>query len=280
MSEATTPCADMLYVGQIAARRHRRSQPTTSTARPAAETAGSPRCASPIAGTSARSWRAMEFGFLFDENRRLLVDRLPRHRGVVSTRVAYDLLASEAAARELRGDRQGRRAGVATGSASGAPSRRSGSGAALISWSGSMFEYLMPSLVMRGAGGSLIEQTNRSDRRAPDRLWRRPRRAVGHLGIRLQRARSGTHLPILQLRRARPGASSGAWARTPSSRRTRRRSRRWSIPWRRLPTSPRLAAIGGRGRYGFYEAIDYHAGRLPEGDPVRWCAPTWRTTRA
>ena len=36
-----------------------------------------------------------------------------------------------------------------------------GHGAALISWSGSMFEYLMPSLVMRAPSGSLLEQTNR-----------------------------------------------------------------------------------------------------------------------
>ena len=35
-----------------------------------------------------------------------------------------------------------------------------GRGAALISWSGSMFEYLMPSLVMRAPLGSLLEQTN------------------------------------------------------------------------------------------------------------------------
>src|SRR5206468_6692152 len=34
-------------------------------------------------------------------------------------------------------------------------------GAALISWSGSMFGYLMPSLVMRAPIGSLIEQTSR-----------------------------------------------------------------------------------------------------------------------
>src|SRR5208283_746922 len=33
-------------------------------------------------------------------------------------------------------------------------------GAALISWSGSMFEYLMPSLVMRAPMGSLIGQTS------------------------------------------------------------------------------------------------------------------------
>ena len=30
-----------------------------------------------------------------------------------------------------------------------------------MSWSGSMFEYLMPSLVMRAPAGSLIEQTSR-----------------------------------------------------------------------------------------------------------------------
>ena len=47
-----------------------------------------------------------------------------------------------------------------------------GDGAALISWSGSMFEYLMPSLVMRAPAGSLLEQTNRLIVRAADRLWR------------------------------------------------------------------------------------------------------------
>src|SRR6266853_1256381 len=34
-------------------------------------------------------------------------------------------------------------------------------GSALISWSGSMFEYLMPSLVMRAPAESLVGQTNR-----------------------------------------------------------------------------------------------------------------------
>ncbi len=36
-----------------------------------------------------------------------------------------------------------------------------GYGSALVSWSGSMFEYLMPSLVMRAPAGSLLEQSNR-----------------------------------------------------------------------------------------------------------------------
>ncbi|MFL6200320.1 MAG: hypothetical protein ACJ76J_14165, partial [Thermoanaerobaculia bacterium] len=34
-------------------------------------------------------------------------------------------------------------------------------GAALISWSGSMFEYLMPALVMKTPAGSLLNQTCR-----------------------------------------------------------------------------------------------------------------------
>ena len=48
-----------------------------------------------------------------------------------------------------------------TGSGSAAPSTPIAHGAALISWSGSMFEYLMPSLVMRAPAGSLLEQTSR-----------------------------------------------------------------------------------------------------------------------
>src|SRR5205085_8273868 len=72
----------------------------------------------------------------------------------------YDLLASEARLASFvaiaKGDIPSRhwfRLGRAV-----APIER---GAALISWSGSMFEYLMPSLVMRASAGSLIEQTNR-----------------------------------------------------------------------------------------------------------------------
>ena len=42
-----------------------------------------------------------------------------------------------------------------------------------------------------------------------------------------------------------------------------------------------LAAIGARGRYGFYEAVDFTPSRVPEGADVRAGAlPTWRITRA
>ena len=48
-----------------------------------------------------------------------------------------------------------------TGSGSAEPRPRWSGAAALVSWSGSMFEYLMPSLVMRAPAGSLLETTNR-----------------------------------------------------------------------------------------------------------------------
>ena len=57
-------------------------------------------------------------------------------------------------------------------------------GSALISWSGSMFEYLMPSLVMRAPAGSLLEQTNRLVVRQQMK-YGAERRAVGRFGIRL-----------------------------------------------------------------------------------------------
>ena len=43
----------------------------------------------------------------------------------------------------------------------------------------------------------------------------------------------------------------------------------------------RWPTIGARGRYGFYEALDYTPSRLPEGKrSARSSAPTWRITRA
>ena len=97
-----------------------------------------------------------------------------------------------------------------TGSGSAAPSRRSAHGAALISWSGSMFEYLMPSLVMRAPAGSLLEQTSRLIVQRQIAYGAELGPALGRLGVRLQRARSRAHLSVFELRRARPRVSSAA----------------------------------------------------------------------
>ncbi len=138
---------------------------------------------------------AMEFGFLFDADRQLLSIG---YRGADSSLDPnyYDLLASEARLASFfaiaKGDipakhwfRLGRTLTPING------------GSGLISWSGSMFEYLMPSLVMRAPAGSLLEQTNRLVVLAAGRIRRRARRALGHVGIGiLMRATSSRPINI------------------------------------------------------------------------------------
>ena len=63
----------------------------------------------------------------------------------------------------------------------------------LLSWSGSMFEYLMPLLVMPTYENTLLDQTYTRGGRAADRLRQAARRAVGHLGIAAT-TRSTSHL--------------------------------------------------------------------------------------
>src|SRR5256886_11387595 len=102
---------------------------------------------------------SMQFGFLLDAERRLLSVGYRTAEGALDPS-CYDLLASEA-----------RLASFVAIAKSDGPARHwfrlgravtpVGHGAALISWSGSMFEYLMPSLVMRAPAGSLLEQTSR-----------------------------------------------------------------------------------------------------------------------
>ena len=58
-------------------------------------------------------------------------------------------------------------------------------GAALISWSGSMFEYLMPSLVMRAPAGSLLDATSRLVVGRQIAFAEQAEFALGHFGIRL-----------------------------------------------------------------------------------------------
>ena len=159
--------------------------------------------------------RGMDFGFLFDPVRKLFA---------IGYRVAdgsldpghYDLLASEARLTSF--------VAIAKGDVPVSHWFRLGRAltpveqdSVLVSWSGSMFEYLMPALVMRAPAGSLLEQTCRLVVRRQITLRRGARRAVGSLGVRLQRPRPRDDLPVFELRRARPRAPAGA------ERRRRRR---------------------------------------------------------
>src|SRR5713101_1322489 len=111
-------------------------------------------------GTVAgKMFDAMKFDFLLDPARHLLSIGYRVADGSLDFN-CYDLLASEARLASF--------VAIAKGDVPARHWFRLGRGltpvdrgSALISWSGSMFEYLMPSLVMRAPAGSLLEQTNR-----------------------------------------------------------------------------------------------------------------------
>ena len=99
----------------------------------------------------------MDFRFLFDEQRNLLTIGY-RVNERMQDESCYDMLASEARLASFfaisKGDLPTRhwfRLGRTLTELKG--------GAALVSWSGSMFEYLMPSLVMRGPSNGMLDQT-------------------------------------------------------------------------------------------------------------------------
>ncbi|WP_174406732.1 GH36-type glycosyl hydrolase domain-containing protein [Desulfovibrio subterraneus] len=99
----------------------------------------------------------MEYEFLYDEARRLLtigynVDECRKDQS------CYDLLASEARFATFVGIAQGRLP-QESWFALGRLLTTAGGGPTLLSWSGSMFEYLMPNLVMPSYPNTLLDQT-------------------------------------------------------------------------------------------------------------------------
>jgi len=205
---------------------------------------------------------AMKFDFLLDPQRRLLSIGYRAADGTLDPS-CYDLLASEARLASFVAIAKG---DVATRHwfRLGRPVTPVGNGAALISWSGSMFEYLMPSLVMRAPAGSLLEQTSRLIVRRQMTYgatlglpWGISESAYNARDLQLTYQYSNFGVPGLGLKRGlsedvvvAPYATALA-AMVEPERATRNLAR--------------LAALGALGRYGFYEALDYTRSRLPEG---------------
>ncbi len=161
---------------------------------------------------------AMDFGVLFDADRQLLSIGYRVGDGTLDPS-CYDLLASEARLASFvaiaKGDvptRHWFHLGRAVTPVHG--------GAALISWSGSMFEYLMPALVMRAPAGSLLDETNRIVVRPAGGIWRR--RAVSRGACRNPRTtRAIRSSPTSTRASASPASDSSAdlattrwWRRT------------------------------------------------------------------
>ena len=222
-----------------------------------------------IESTAQDMSKSMQFGFLLDPERRLLSIGYRAVEGTLDPS-CYDLLASEA-----------RLASFVAIAKNDVPARHwfrlgrtvtpVGHGAALISWSGSMFEYLMPSLVMRAPSGSLLEQTNRL-------IVQRQIQYGGELGIpwgvsesaynardlELTYQYSNFGVPGLGLKRGlsenvviAPYATGLAVMVDPE---------------RSVLNFARLIATGARGRYGFFEALDYTPQPCAQGIPRCRCS--------
>ena len=208
---------------------------------------------------------AMQFGFLLDPARQLLSIGYRVAEGTLDPN-CYDLLASEARLASIvaiaKGDvppRHWMRLGRALTPV--------GRGLALISWSGSMFEYLMPSLVMRAPIGSLLERTSRAVVRRQIQYgaelgipWGISESAYNVRDLALTYQYSNFGVPGLGLKRGlsedavvAPYATALAAMVDPAAA-TRNLGR--------------LAAAGGSGPFGYYEALDYTPERLPEGASV------------
>ena len=207
----------------------------------------------------------MEYGFLFDEDRKLLSIGYLASEGKLDLN-CYDLLASEARLASFlaiaKGDIPARhwfRLGRAV-----TPVRN---GAALISWSGSMFEYLMPSLVMRAPAGSILEQTSRlivqrqMDYGATLGVpWGISESAYNARDIELTYQYSNFGIPGLGLKRGLSANTVIAPYATALAAMVNPRAAASNLD--------QLAAGGAKGRYGFYEALDYTESRVPEGKRV------------
>ena len=170
---------------------------------------------------------AMEFGFLFEKGRQLLSIGYLISESALDPN-CYDLLASEARLASFfaiaKGDIPARH-WFRLGRGATAVSR----GSALISWSGSMFEYLMPPLVMRAPVGSLLEQTDRL-------VVRRQIEYGATLGLPWGISESAynaaiSNSPINIRTSGCPGwVLNVDWAKIASSLPTRRAWRRWLSP--------------------------------------------------
>ena len=203
------------------------------------------------------AWQA-DFGFLYHRKRHLF------HIGY---RVAeqqldagfYDLLASESRLTSLLAIAKGD-VPVSHWASLGRPFYAVGSDAGLRSWSGSMFEYLMPSLVLAEPSGSvlreaclaaLLEQIAFAD--AHSVPWGISESAYAGRDHTLAYQYAPQGVPRLALRRTPPDELVIAPYATALAAQI--------APHRASRNFSALAALGARAEYGFIEALDFTPGR-------------------
>ena len=217
------------------------------------------------AETADSMFSTMDFKFLYDNTKKLFSIGFRVADGTLDTS-CYDLLASEARLTSFLA--------IAKGDVPTAHWFRLGRfmtpvarGAALVSWSGSMFEYLMPALIMHSPEGSMLSQTYRqvvrrqidygAERNVP---WGISESAFNARDLNLTYQYSGFGVPGLGLKR---GLSEDTVISPYSTALAA-----MIFPSAAVQNFKRISKAGGDGRYGYYEALDYTKTRVPEGKEV------------
>jgi cyclic beta-1,2-glucan synthetase len=215
-----------------------------------------------LARTCDQIVEEMDFRFLFDGERKLFTIGY----NVSASRTDnsyYDLLASEARLASF--------VAIAKGDVPqehwfrmGRPLTNVDGGRALISWTGTMFEYVMPLLVMRNYRNTLLDETYRTivnrqieygqERGVP---WGISEAAYNVRDLTLNYQYGPFGVPGLGLKRGliedlvvAPYATILAAEINPRAA---------------IENLRRLENEGGLGPYGFYEAVDYTRERVPQG---------------
>jgi cyclic beta-1,2-glucan synthetase len=205
----------------------------------------------------------MEYGFLFDKTRHLLTIgyNVDERRADTSQ---YDLLASEARLCSFVAIAQGELP-QESWFALGRLLTGSGGRPVLLSWSGSMFEYLMPLLVMPNYDNTLLDQTCKAavarqieygkQRGVP---WGMSECGYNAVDVNLNYQYRAFGVPGLGLKRGlaedlviAPYATVLALMVAPQAA---------------CANLQRIVAQGFLGRFGFYEAIDYTPARQRRGE--------------
>ncbi len=227
----------------------------------------SDRAVARIASVNALALRAHEFAqmdydFLFNQSCNLLAIGYNISESRIDTSY-YDLLASEARLTNFVAIAQGQLPQESWFALGRLLTANAGS-SVLFSWSGSMFEYLMPLLVMPTYEHSLLDQTYHAavqrqieygkERGVP---WGISESGYSLMDAHLTYQYRAFGVPGLGLQRGlvddlviAPYASALALMVSPEAA---------------LQNLQGLASEGFVGKFGFYEAIDYTPARLPRG---------------
>ncbi|MCY7346534.1 MAG: hypothetical protein LH614_09990, partial [Pyrinomonadaceae bacterium] len=213
-----------------------------------------------IAGFCRRLCDEMDFSFLYDDEKKVLTIGYRPTEGVRDNSF-YDLLASEARLASF--------IAVASGEVEQEHWFRLGRGLvgangnrALVSWSGTMFEYLMPLLVMRNYERTLLDETYRAIVRRQIEYgeengiaWGVSESAYNARDLQLNYQYAPFGVPGLGLKRGlaeelviAPYSTALALPFAPKEA---------------MANLRRFANEGMFARFGFYEAVDYTKNRLP-----------------